>query len=134
MDLYLPKTVEKFFKISKERFASWRKADFVRPTIYAVGQGKRSYYSKYDIIRIKIFIHLINSGLRRKQAGEISNKISNADIDEKNFVVFIWDKEWDRFLFHTLADYLQQNSFDEYYILNLKGFLKNFKIDLQPDQ
>ena len=118
---YLASKIYKSLEIKKWCFSEWLKHGFIKASIPADGQGTRSYFSVYDYKRIKIFKHLVDTGMVRKIAGRISNKIKDNDLMDLNYIVYFGhvDKIFKFKKIESMKDFLNNNEFGTAIILNI---------------
>lgn len=56
-----------------ERMRQWMKLGFITPTKPAEGQGTKAIFTRGDVYRTALFIHLIEMGFNRKTAAFFTN-------------------------------------------------------------
>ena len=72
--------VVKILDLKMERFQDWLKRGFVTPSIkYRFGRGKKKFFERWDIYLIRLFKHLLDSGISRKQAAVFVKVVSGFD-------------------------------------------------------
>ncbi len=61
--------VVKILDLKMDRFQDWLKRGFIMPSIqYRFGRGKKKFFERWDIYLIRLFKHLLDSGISIKQA------------------------------------------------------------------
>jgi len=78
--------------LKTERIRQWIKLKYVEPTISATGSGTKNYFSKIDIYKIAVFKKLVDSGVNRWIAKQITQEFS--------------DEEWYHIKSGSYAEYL----------------------------
>ena len=72
--------VVKILDLKMERFQDWLKRGFIMPSIqYQFGRGKKKYFERWDIYLIRLFKHLLDSGISRKQAAAFVKVVGGFD-------------------------------------------------------
>ncbi len=65
--------------LEAERLRQWIKLKFVEPTINATGSGTKNYFSKIDIYKVAVFKKLVDIGLNRWMAKQITKEFSDEE-------------------------------------------------------
>ncbi|MBM9514715.1 MerR family transcriptional regulator [Desulfogranum marinum] len=68
---YRSTAICKALGIKRERLKDWIKADFIRPTVPALGQGTKAGFTKGDVYAIALFIKLLGMGFKRDFAAQL---------------------------------------------------------------
>lgn len=63
--------IQKALNIPRERFRSWDKEGYVRPTIAAQGQGTKAIYTLDRVYCVALFQSLLNRGFSRKISSDL---------------------------------------------------------------
>jgi MerR HTH family regulatory protein len=63
--------IQKALNIPRERFRSWDKEGYVRPTIAAQGQGTKAVYTLDRVYCVALFLSLLNRGFSRKVSSDL---------------------------------------------------------------
>ena len=72
--------VVRILDLKMERFQDWLKRGFIMPSIqYRFGHGKKKYFERWDIYLIRLFKHLLDSGISRKQAAMLIQAVGGFD-------------------------------------------------------
>lgn len=69
--------------IKRERLKNWIMSGYIIPAFQSeIGQGKKSYFTKWQLYVIKLFEYFVENGISRQKAAEMTFSCNALIIDE----------------------------------------------------
>ena len=82
METYSTFDIAKLFNIKRTRLQEWIDEDFIQPYKPADGYGVKAIFRKHELYTIRLFMFLLNMGLKRFEAADYSNLVNWENIGE----------------------------------------------------